>query len=109
MIAPLPDLLIDPVVRAALAEDLGRAGDITALACIDADARLEATFGARKLKSDAANEASDERVVEVVVSADHTPFLIGQRVLARFMKPGEHAGAKHTSLSPSTPTPGPAP
>ena len=41
--------------------------------------------------------------------ADHTPFLIGQRVLARFMKPGEHAGAKHTSLSPSTPTPGPAP
>lgn len=48
MILPLPDLLVEPVVRAALAEDLGRAGDITALACIDADARLEATFGARK-------------------------------------------------------------
>jgi nicotinate-nucleotide pyrophosphorylase (carboxylating) len=48
MIAPLPDLLIDPVVRAALAEDLGRAGDITALACIDADATLTATFGARE-------------------------------------------------------------
>jgi nicotinate-nucleotide pyrophosphorylase (carboxylating) len=48
MIAPLPDLLIDPVVRAALAEDLGRAGDITALACIDADATLTASFGARK-------------------------------------------------------------
>lgn len=48
MIAPLPDLLIEPVVRAALAEDLGRAGDITALACIDADARLDATFAARK-------------------------------------------------------------
>ncbi|MDP1631834.1 MAG: carboxylating nicotinate-nucleotide diphosphorylase [Caulobacter sp.] len=48
MIAPLPDLLIDPVVRAALAEDLGRAGDITALACIDADARLQATFSTRK-------------------------------------------------------------
>ncbi len=48
MIAPLPDLLIDPVVRAALAEDLGRAGDITALACIDADATLTATFGTRK-------------------------------------------------------------
>ncbi|MDO9473446.1 MAG: carboxylating nicotinate-nucleotide diphosphorylase [Caulobacter sp.] len=47
MIAPLPDLLIDPVVRAALAEDLGRAGDITALACIDSDATLTATFGAR--------------------------------------------------------------
>jgi nicotinate-nucleotide pyrophosphorylase (carboxylating) len=48
MIAPLPDLLIDPVVRAALAEDLGRAGDTTALACIDADATLTATFGARE-------------------------------------------------------------
>jgi len=48
MIAPLPDLLIEPVVRAALAEDLGRAGDITALACIDADARLTTDFAARR-------------------------------------------------------------
>jgi nicotinate-nucleotide pyrophosphorylase (carboxylating) len=44
---PLPDLLIEPVVRAALAEDLGRAGDVTA-ALIDADARLDAAFAARK-------------------------------------------------------------
>ena len=29
MIEPLPDRLIAPVVRAALAEDLGRAGDVT--------------------------------------------------------------------------------
>ncbi len=48
MIAPLPDLLIEPIVRAALAEDLGRAGDLTAQACIDADARLDATFGVRR-------------------------------------------------------------
>lgn len=48
MIAPLPDLLIEPIVRAALAEDLGRAGDLTAQACIDADARLNATFGVRR-------------------------------------------------------------
>lgn len=48
MIAPLPDALIKPVVRAALAEDLGRAGDITALACIDADARLTTDFAARR-------------------------------------------------------------
>jgi len=48
MIQPLPDLLIAPVVRAALAEDLGRAGDVTAQACIDADARLAAAFVARK-------------------------------------------------------------
>ena len=47
MIPPLPDLLIDPVVRAALAEDLGRAGDITAMACIPAEARLDAVFAVR--------------------------------------------------------------
>jgi RND family efflux transporter MFP subunit len=55
--------------------------------------RIAATFGARKLKSDAANEASDERVVEVVVSADDAPFLIGQRVLVKFMKAGQSAHA----------------
>ncbi|WP_334164937.1 carboxylating nicotinate-nucleotide diphosphorylase [Phenylobacterium sp.] len=48
MIEPLPDLLIAPIVRAALSEDLGRAGDITAQACIPADARLTAVFAARK-------------------------------------------------------------
>jgi HlyD family secretion protein len=48
--------------------------------------RIAATFGSRKLKSDSATEASDERVVEVVVSADNTPFLIGQRVMVKFMK-----------------------
>ena len=48
MIEPLPDLLIAPVVRAALAEDLGRAGDITAQACIPADTQLTASFAARR-------------------------------------------------------------
>jgi nicotinate-nucleotide pyrophosphorylase (carboxylating) len=46
-IQPLPDLLIEPIVRMALAEDLGRAGDVTA-ALIDADARLKVVFAARK-------------------------------------------------------------
>jgi nicotinate-nucleotide pyrophosphorylase (carboxylating) len=44
----LPDLLIEPVVRLALAEDLGRAGDITAAACVPAEARLSAVFATRK-------------------------------------------------------------
>ncbi len=48
MIEPLPDILIAPTVRMALTEDLGRAGDITAQACIDADARLAAVFAVRK-------------------------------------------------------------
>jgi nicotinate-nucleotide pyrophosphorylase (carboxylating) len=48
MIEPLPDLLIAPVVQGALAEDLGRAGDVTAQACVPADAMLACVFAARK-------------------------------------------------------------
>jgi nicotinate-nucleotide pyrophosphorylase (carboxylating) len=48
MIEPLPDVLVAPVVRAALAEDLGRAGDVTSQACIPAGARLSAAFASRK-------------------------------------------------------------
>ena len=46
--ARLPDILIEPIVRAALAEDLGRAGDVTGAACIPEGARMRAVFGARK-------------------------------------------------------------
>jgi HlyD family secretion protein len=56
--------------------------------------RISPIFGARKLNSDDGNQATDERVVEVVVTADNTPFLIGQRVLVKFMKPGQKAGIK---------------
>jgi HlyD family secretion protein len=52
-------------------------------------------FGARKLQSDDPNDKADDRVVEVVVSADAAPLLIGQRVLVKFMKPGQIAGAPH--------------
>jgi nicotinate-nucleotide pyrophosphorylase (carboxylating) len=45
---PLPDLLIEPAVRAALAEDLGRAGDITSQATIAPDARATVEMRARK-------------------------------------------------------------
>ena len=48
MIRRLPDILIEPIVRAALAEDLGRAGDVTAQACIPEGARMKAVFAARK-------------------------------------------------------------
>ncbi|WP_420479469.1 HlyD family secretion protein [Brevundimonas sp. FT23028] len=55
--------------------------------------RRAAVFGARKLASDDPSQRSDERVVEVVVSAGDAPLLIGQRVLVKFMKPGQVAGA----------------
>jgi HlyD family secretion protein len=56
--------------------------------------RRAAVFGARKLASDDPSQRSDERVVEVVVAVNDAPLLIGQRVLVKFMKPGETAGAK---------------
>jgi len=49
--------------------------------------RRAAVFGARKLQSDDPAERTDERVVEVVVSAAGAPFLVGQRVLVKFVRP----------------------
>lgn len=65
--------------------------------------RRAAVFGARKLQSDDPTERSDERVVEVVVTADGAPLLIGQRVLVKFMKPSKQPGVK-----PAAPAPAPA-
>ena len=45
---PLPALLTEPLVRAALLEDLGRAGDITTEAVIAADARMAVHMAARQ-------------------------------------------------------------
>jgi len=44
----LPALLIEPLVRAALVEDLGRAGDITTDAIVPATARAETVLVARQ-------------------------------------------------------------
>jgi nicotinate-nucleotide pyrophosphorylase (carboxylating) len=45
---PPPALLVEPQVRAALEEDLGRAGDITSQLTVAADARAAARLVARK-------------------------------------------------------------
>ena len=41
-------LMIEPIVRAALLEDLGRAGDITTDALVPEQARIEAVIAARQ-------------------------------------------------------------
>ena len=46
--APLPRLIIEPLVRNALAEDLGLAGDITSAAVIPADHRSSLVMAARQ-------------------------------------------------------------
>ena len=61
--------------------------------------RRATMFGARQLQSDTPTLQTDERVVEVVVSADDAPLLIGQRVLVKFMRPGETAGAERESVA----------
>lgn len=63
--------------------------------------RRAAVFGARKLQSDDPSERTDERVVEVVVSADGIPLLIGQRVLVKFMKAGHVAGERRAVAKPA--------
>ncbi|MCC7273711.1 MAG: carboxylating nicotinate-nucleotide diphosphorylase [Alphaproteobacteria bacterium] len=47
-IEPMPALLVEPIVRAALLEDLGRAGDITTAAVVPADARFHGAVVARQ-------------------------------------------------------------
>jgi len=47
-IPPLPDLILDPIVRLAITEDLGQAGDITSDICIPKHARATAQLIARE-------------------------------------------------------------
>jgi nicotinate-nucleotide pyrophosphorylase (carboxylating) len=47
-IPPLPDVVIEPLVRLALTEDFGRGGDITTDAVIPADTKMRAIIDARE-------------------------------------------------------------
>jgi nicotinate-nucleotide pyrophosphorylase (carboxylating) len=48
MIPSLPDIMIEPLVRTALLEDLGRAGDLTTDAIVPADSRATTLLVARQ-------------------------------------------------------------
>jgi nicotinate-nucleotide pyrophosphorylase (carboxylating) len=45
---PLPNIILDPIVRLALSEDLGRAGDLTTDATIAPDTQLKVVIAARQ-------------------------------------------------------------
>lgn len=47
-LTPLPRVMVEPLVRAALLEDLGRAGDITTDAIVPADATATMVLAARQ-------------------------------------------------------------
>jgi nicotinate-nucleotide pyrophosphorylase (carboxylating) len=69
------DLHLDAVVRAALAEDLGRAGDVTAAACVPAEARLRAAFTAR-----AAGVAAGVSAARLALAALDPSAVVHERV-----------------------------
>ncbi len=48
IIVPLPDVMLEPLVRAALLEDLGRAGDLTTDTIVPPNARARMTIRARQ-------------------------------------------------------------
>jgi nicotinate-nucleotide pyrophosphorylase (carboxylating) len=47
-LAPLPTILVDPIVRQALLEDLGRAGDLTTDAIVPLDLKTKTVMAARE-------------------------------------------------------------
>ena len=47
-LSPLPQIMLEPLVRAALLEDLGRAGDITTDAIVPADQQASVVLAARQ-------------------------------------------------------------
>ena len=57
-VEPLPTLLVEPIVRSALLEDLGRAGDITTTALLPADMRCTGAVVARGHGTIAGTEAA---------------------------------------------------
>lgn len=69
-IPPLPGIILDPIVRLALAEDLGRAGDLTTDATIPAGTQMHAVIAARKTGVIAGLDAAEYalRLVDTDVS-----------------------------------------
>ncbi len=87
MIAPLPALLIEPIVRAALAEDLGNAGDLTSNAIVPAASCAETALVARQPGviagldfSAAAFRLLDPAITLAVAHADGTHVRPGETI-----------------------------
>ncbi|MEJ0050020.1 MAG: carboxylating nicotinate-nucleotide diphosphorylase [Methylovirgula sp.] len=107
-LAPLSRLILEPLVRAALVEDLGLAGDITTNAIVPPEVETQALFVARKpgvvagldlaklslelvdpsltfsvAKPDGTHVAAGETIA--TVSGKAAPILIGERVALNFL------------------------
>ena len=87
-VEPLPQLLLEPIVRAALLEDLGRAGDITTAAVVPPDARFQGVIAARRPGVVAGTAAAalafrllDAGIEIVVERPDGSAVAAGDRVM----------------------------
>lgn len=87
-IAPLPEILVEPMVRAALLEDLGRAGDITTRAMVPEGMTLHARLVARESGTVAGMQAALlafrllDRDVEVSVLAEDGTSVQARQAIA---------------------------
>jgi nicotinate-nucleotide pyrophosphorylase (carboxylating) len=107
-LAPLPRVILEPLVRAALVEDLGLAGDLTTNAIVPPEAKTRALFAARKpgviagldlaklsfelvdpslsfsvVKPDGTHVETGETIA--TVSGKAAPILVGERVALNFL------------------------
>jgi len=87
MIPSLPPLMVEPVVRAALLEDLGRAGDLTTDAIVPATARAKTALVARQRGVVAGLGAAsmafrlvDPSIEIAIERPDGTPLAPGDRI-----------------------------
>jgi nicotinate-nucleotide pyrophosphorylase (carboxylating) len=84
-LAPLPPVLIEPIVRAALIEDLGRAGDITTDAIVPSDVRAQVSLAARQAGVVAGLDLAlmtfrliDPAIAASVIRVDGSPVAAGE-------------------------------
>ncbi|PZX42156.1 nicotinate-nucleotide pyrophosphorylase [carboxylating] [Roseinatronobacter thiooxidans] len=86
--SPLPDLLVEPLVRAALIEDLGPSGDVTSAAVIPQGLRYSARLNARQdgvisgmQLAQIALRLVDPSLVVTVHRADGSAVVAGETVM----------------------------
>lgn len=97
--AYLPDLMSEATVRAALLEDLGRAGDITTAALIDAGLRMTADIVARKPGTVAGTQCVRQAFTLLDPEVRYTPVIGDGGRVAAGQTIGRVEGAARSLLS----------
>ena len=94
MIPFLPLLMVEPVVRAALLEDLGRAGDLTTDAIVPASAKAKTALVARQrgVVAGLAAAATAFRLVDPGMQVAAPELLLGRVTAGSEPAPADPAG-----------------